>query len=83
MIASIAFASAYSTVIHAQSCSYRGELDANYCDENRDLVADAPMNPNKFKDPRELVFSYSPIEEPMMFAKVWRPFADYLGQCLR
>jgi phosphonate transport system substrate-binding protein len=83
LIASIAFASAYSVVVHAQSCSYRGELDVNYCDENRDLVADAPMNPNKFKDPRELVFSYSPIEEPMMFAKVWRPFADYLGQCLR
>jgi phosphonate transport system substrate-binding protein len=72
-----------SATAHAQACNHRGELDANYCDENRDLIADAPTNSSKFKDPRELIFSYSPIEEPMMFAKVWRPFADYLGQCIR
>ena len=66
----------------AQACSYRGELDAAYCDENRDLVADSPKSPDKIKNPSELIFSYSPIEEPMMFAKVWRPFADFLGQCL-
>lgn len=76
-------ASAYSAAARGQACNSRGELDVNYCDENRDLVADAPTNPNKFKDPGELIFSYSPIEEPMMFAKVWRPFADYLGQCIR
>jgi phosphonate transport system substrate-binding protein len=64
------------------ACSHRGDLDAVYCDENRDLVADAPKSSAQFKNPAELIFSYSPIEEPMMFAKVWRPFADYLGQCI-
>ncbi len=63
-------------------CGFRGELDVNYCDENHDLVADLPKSPSKIRDPAELIFSYSPIEEPMMFAKVWRPFADYLEQCV-
>ena len=59
-----------------------GELDIIYCDENRDLLADSPRSPSKFKDPAELIFSYSPIEDPMMFWKVWRPFAEYLGRCV-
>lgn len=79
----IALLWAYSAVARAQACSYRGELDVEYCDENHDQIADVPKNLAKVKDPAELIFSYSPIEEPMMFAKVWRPFADYLGQCVR
>ena len=27
------------------ACSFRGALDDAYCDENRDLVADAPTDP--------------------------------------
>jgi phosphonate transport system substrate-binding protein len=75
---------AIATQVGAQTvtCNHRGELDALYCDENRDLLADAPKNSAQYKNPAELIFSYSPIEEPMMFAKVWRPFADYLGQCI-
>jgi phosphonate transport system substrate-binding protein len=66
----------------AHACGYRGELAEKYCDENRNLVADLPTDSAQHKDPAELQFSYSPIEEPMMFAKVWRPFSDYLGQCV-
>jgi phosphonate transport system substrate-binding protein len=73
---------AFGWLGHAQACDYRGDLAASYCDENHDLVADLPKDPLLQKNPSELVFSYSPIEEPMMFAKVWRPFADYLGQCV-
>jgi phosphonate transport system substrate-binding protein len=69
-------------VPQVQACGHRGELAENFCDENHDLVADLPGDPKLLKDPSDLVFSYSPIEEPMMFAKVWRPFADYLGQCV-
>ena len=79
---SIGVICALSLAAQAQACANRGELDVAYCDENHDLVADLPTSPDKFKDPAELIFSYSPIEEPMMFAKVWRPFADYLGQCV-
>ena len=36
-------------------CKSRGDLDANYCDENGDLVADLPKDPKKWKNPSTLV----------------------------
>jgi len=37
---------------HAQDqCPHRGDLDAQYCDANRDLVADPPTDPKRFKNP--------------------------------
>ena len=66
----------------AQSdCKNRGELDANYCDENKDLVADAPKDPKKFKTPGTLVFTYTPVEDPAVYEKAFKPFTDYLAQC--
>ena len=39
----------------AQECKNRGQLDALYCDENNDLVADVPTDPKKLRDPFDLV----------------------------
>ncbi len=60
----------------------RGEFDTMYCDENNDLVADAPLDVAKQKDPPTLVFSYSPVEDPAVYQKLFKPFTDYLGQCV-
>jgi phosphonate transport system substrate-binding protein len=65
----------------ADDCRNHGQLDARYCDENGDLVADAPTDPAKWKDPSTLVFSFTPIEDPAVYAKVFRPFTDYLAGC--
>ncbi len=66
----------------AQSdCKNRGELDANYCDENKDLVADLPKDPKKYKTPGTLVFTYTPVEDPAVYEKAFKPFTDYLAQC--
>ncbi len=66
----------------AQSdCKHRGELDANYCDENRDLVADTPKDPKRFKTPGTLVFTYTPVEDPAVYEKAFKPFTDHLAQC--
>ena len=62
-------------------CKNRGELDANYCDENKDLVADVPKDPKKFKTPGTLVFTYTPVEDPAVYEKAFKPFTDYLAQC--
>ena len=35
----------------AQECKNRGELDTLYCDNNKDLVADTPTDPSRWKDP--------------------------------
>src|SRR5262249_43199014 len=32
-------------------CKQRGQLDTLYCDEDGDLVADAPKDPKKWRDP--------------------------------
>jgi phosphonate transport system substrate-binding protein len=63
------------------SCANRGELDALYCDENRDLVADMPKDPKKQKNPSTLVFTYTPVEDPAVYENVFKPFTDYLSKC--
>jgi phosphonate transport system substrate-binding protein len=65
----------------AQECRNRGQLDTLYCDENNDLVADAPTDPRKWKDPGTLVFAYTPVEDPAVYQNVFKPFTDYLAQC--
>src|SRR5713101_7045701 len=63
------------------SCSNRGDLDMLFCDENQDLVADAPKDPKKFKNPSTLVFTYTPVEDPAVYENVFKPFTDYLSKC--
>jgi len=75
----VAFA---STPTFAQdACKQRGDLDLNYCDENKDLVADAPKDAKKFKNPGTIVFTYTPVEDPAVYEKVFKPFTDHLAQC--
>jgi phosphonate transport system substrate-binding protein len=64
------------------TCGNRGQLDTMYCDDNNDLVADAPTDVAKQKDPPTLVFSYSPVEDPAAYQKLFKPFTDHLGQCV-
>ena len=63
------------------ACKSRGDLDAQYCDDNGDLVADTPKDPKRWKDPETLYFSNSPLDDPAEFQKLTKPFADYLGTC--
>jgi phosphonate transport system substrate-binding protein len=63
------------------ACANRGELDTLYCDDNKDLVADAPKDASKWKDPSTLVFAYTPVEDPAVYANAFKPFTEYLAQC--
>jgi phosphonate transport system substrate-binding protein len=63
-------------------CRTRGELDPLYCDENGDLVADPPKDPKKLKTPGTLVFTYTPVEDPAVYEKAFRPFTDHLARCI-
>lgn len=65
----------------ADDCKNRGELDTQYCDENGDLVADAPKNPKDWKDPSTIVFAYTPVEDPAIYANIFKPFTAYLAKC--
>jgi phosphonate transport system substrate-binding protein len=63
------------------ACSFRGSLDDAYCDEDRDMVADVPRDASRLRDPSTLVFAYTPVEDPALYASQFRPFTDYLTQC--
>jgi phosphonate transport system substrate-binding protein len=65
----------------AEDCANRGELDELYCDENKDLVADAPKDKSKWKNPPTLVFTYTPVEDPAVYEDAFKPFLAHLGQC--
>ena len=66
----------------AEACSNRGDLDANYCDENKDLVADTPKDAKRLKSPNTIVFTYTPVEDPAVYEKIFKPFTDHLAQCM-
>jgi phosphonate transport system substrate-binding protein len=65
----------------AAQCAFRGGLDDAYCDENRDLVADTPTDPSKLRDPSTLVFAYTPVEDPALYASQFKPLLDHLTTC--
>ena len=70
-----------SSAIAQEACKNRGDLDPQYCDENGDLVADTPKDPKKLKTPNTLVFTYTPVEDPAVYEKVFKPFTDHLASC--
>src|SRR3954468_17759252 len=83
-IAGVLAGSLFASTAFAQGagdCKNRGELDLLYCDENNDLVADVPKDPKNLKDPSTLVFAYTPVEDPAVYANIFKPFTEYLGQC--
>ena len=51
-----------------------------YCDENKDLVADPPKDKSQWKDPGTLVFTYTPVEDPAVYRKLFEPFLEHLGK---
>ncbi|MCB1761480.1 MAG: phosphate/phosphite/phosphonate ABC transporter substrate-binding protein [Gammaproteobacteria bacterium] len=70
----------YSSSAFADECMNRGTLDVLYCDEDKDLVADAPKDPSQWRDPSTLVFTYTPVEDPAVYRDAFKPFQDYLSE---
>ncbi|MCK6453329.1 MAG: phosphate/phosphite/phosphonate ABC transporter substrate-binding protein [Alphaproteobacteria bacterium] len=55
-------------------------LDARFKDANGDMVADAPTDAKELVDPSTLIFAYTPVEDPAVYAKVWQEFLDHLSK---
>jgi len=53
-------------------------LDARYTDKDGDLLADIPTDPSKLVDPSTLIFAYTPVEDPAVYAKVWEGFLKHM-----
>ncbi|MCC7346032.1 MAG: phosphate/phosphite/phosphonate ABC transporter substrate-binding protein [Variibacter sp.] len=53
-------------------------LDPRFQDTDGDLVADAPADPKQWADPPVLIFAYTPVEDPAVYARVWNGFLQHL-----
>ena len=76
LFAFIGIAGQAAQVSAQDACKNRGDLDALYCDENNDLVADTPKDVKKLKTPGTLVFTYTPVEDPAVYEKVFKPLCQ-------
>ena len=64
------------------SCRNRGDLDTPFCDEDGDLLADAPKDPRRLRDPDTIFFTNSPLDDIGAFKKLMQPFVDHLEKCV-
>ena len=75
--ATIASTLIMATSAFANECP-RGDLDERYCDQDGDLVADAPTDPSKWLDPDTLIFAYTPVEDPAVYKSAWADFITHM-----
>ena len=69
----------FASPSYAEECP-RGTLDKQYCDRNNDLVADLPLDPKDWVNPDTIIFSYTPVEDPAIYAKVWDGFIKHMSE---
>lgn len=62
----VALALIATPLAHAQF-----SLDSRYKDNDGDLVADIPSNESAWVNPSTLIFAYTPVEDPAVYADVW------------
>ena len=73
-ISSLCFSSIAS---FAEDCN-RGTLDTAFCDRNFDQVADLPLDSKDWVDPKTIIFTYTPVEDPAVYANIWQNFVKHL-----
>src|SRR5690606_28288200 len=45
-----------------------------------DLIADIPSDPGQLADPDTIIFAYTPVEDPAVYAEVWQGFLDHMEE---
>ena len=85
-VAAIAFnfTGAAAPISSAQAASHtechRGTLDKAYCDRNFDQTADLPTDPKDWVNPDTLIFTYTPVEDPAVYASIWDGFIKHMAK---
>ncbi|MBO6519985.1 MAG: phosphate/phosphite/phosphonate ABC transporter substrate-binding protein [Rhodospirillales bacterium] len=69
----------FSGAASAEDCP-RSFLDKQYCDRDGDLTADLPTDKSKIADPGTIIFAYTPVEDPAVYAKVWDGFINHMSE---
>ena len=53
-------------------------LDSRFSDADGDLIADIPTDDSQLVDPDTLIFAYTPVEDPAVYAEVWADFLEHM-----
>jgi phosphonate transport system substrate-binding protein len=69
---------AASLAITAVASAQAFELDPRFTDNDGDLIADIPEDQSQWVDPSVLIFAYTPVEDPAVYAEVWQDFLDHM-----
>jgi len=56
------------------------QLSDRYTDADGDLIADIPEDSSEWLDPDTLIFAYTPVEDPAVYADVWQEFLDHMAE---
>ena len=54
------------------------KLDARYMDADGDMIADIPTDTAALVDPDTLIFAYTPVEDPAVYAEAWKDFIAHM-----
>lgn len=73
LLASTALACLLSSPVMAEFA-----LDARYVDADGDMIADIPTDPAQLVDPDTLIFAYTPVEDPAVYAEAWADFITHM-----
>lgn len=55
------------------------KLDDRYTDADGDMIADIPTDASQLVDPDTLIFAYTPVEDPAVYAEAWKDFIDHMS----
>jgi phosphonate transport system substrate-binding protein len=67
------------TIAGAAEVCDTGTLDARYCDRDLDQTADLPADVSKWNDPDTIIFTYTPVEDPAVYASIWDGFVKHMS----
>lgn len=72
--------SAITGIFATASLTASANLSPRFTDTDGDLVADTPTDESQWVDPSTLVFSYTPVEDPAVYAEVWSGFLEHMEE---
>lgn len=77
-VAGAASVAALLTALLAGAAQAEFKLDSRYSDADGDLIADIPSDPAQQVDPSTLIFAYTPVEDPAVYAEAWADFLTHM-----
>mgnify|MGYP002631957885 CR=1 FL=1 len=70
--------SAAALVLAASAAQAEFALDSRYTDADGDMIADTPTDASQLVDPDTLIFAYTPVEDPAVYATAWSDFLIHM-----